>query len=160
MEIKMVNTDKVSEENKKVFFEYMEKTSKEFHDEAYQYLDKLYSIRNVLTYRPSSLLTKYLCYICGCLIMTQFTLCINDYINMILHGQNLIVSCIFGFVLMLVQIGALCVILYQAMLHDKNYRHTCYLKFKNSDCVKKYENNLLKKAEELNIELEIIDDEN
>ena len=159
MQIKMINPNKVSEENKKKFFDYMEEASKEFHDKAYKYLDGLYSIKNALYYRPKKLLIKICCYIIGIGIMIEFANAISDYINIILYSQNLLGNCLLNCLGIIIQLLLLVYILYGEMVRDSDYRHECYIKFINSDCVKQYEEKLLKKAFELNIELEVIRDE-
>ena len=57
--------------------------------------------------------------------------------------------------MIVVQTLLLTFILRNEMIQDSDYQHECYIKFIHSDCVKQYENKLLAKAKELNIELKI-----
>lgn len=155
----MINTDKINEENKAKFYEYMDEASKDFHKEASTYLDSLYSIKNVWTYRPSSTIIKLCTFVIYFCIMFEFATLMNAFIDFMVYNMNVLIQSLMSIIMLIFQFGAVIYLLYNAMIRDVEYRHDCYIKFVNSDCVKKYEGKLLKKASELNIELEVIRDD-
>ena len=155
MEIKMVNPDKVSEKNKMKFYEFMKEASEEFHIKAEKYLDNLYSVKSAWFYRPKKLLIKLGCYLIGIGMMFELVNAVDNYIGIILYNQNLLWNCLLNCSMIVVQTFLLTFILRNEMVQDSDYQHECYIKFIHSDCVKQYENKLLAKAKELNIELEI-----
>ena len=159
MEIKMTNADKISKENKAKFYEYMDEASKDFRKEANTYLDSLYSIKNVWTYSPSSTIIKLCTFVIYFCIMFEFATLMNAFINFMVYNVNGLIQSLVSIIILTFQFVAVIYLLYNAMIRDVEYRHDCYIKFVNSDCVKKYEGKLLKKASELNIELEVIRDD-
>lgn len=158
MEIKMLNPNKISKKNREQFYEYMEEASKEFHEEANEYLDGLYSMKSALFYRPKKLWLKIFCYFISVGIIGGLASVVSNYIDIILHNQSLVLNCLLDCAMIITQLMLLIYILYNEMLEDPDYRHECYIKFINSDCVKRYEEKLLKKAFELDIELKVIRD--
>lgn len=159
MEIKMTNADKISKENKVKFYEYMDEVSKDFRKEAGIYLDDLYSIKNVWTYSPSSTIIKLCTFVIYFCIMFEFVTLINAFIDFMVYNMNVLTQSLLSITLLAFQFVAVIYVLYNAMIRDAEYRHDCYIKFINSDCVKRYENKLLTKAFELDIELEVIRDD-
>ena len=159
MEIKMTNADKISEESKAKFYEYMDEASNDFRKEANIYLDSLYSIKNVWTYRPSSTIIKLCTFVIYFCIMFEFATLMDAFIDFMVYNVNGLVQSLMSIILLAFQFVAVIYLLYNAMIRDIEYRHDCYIKFVNSDCVKRYENKLLTKASELNIELEVIRDD-
>ena len=159
MQIKMINTDKISEETKAKFYEFMDEASRDFRKEAGAYLDKLYSIRNIWTYYPSSIIIKICSSIIYFCILFEVATLLNNYINYMIYNANVLLSSIISFIFLIFQFVLASYLLYGAMMRDEEYKHDCFIKFVNSDCVKKYEGKLLKKAAELNIELEVVRDD-
>lgn len=159
MEIKMTNADKISKENKVKFYEYMDEVSKDFRKEASIYLDGLYSIKNVWTYSPSSTIIKLCTFVIYFCIMFEFITLVNAFIDFMIYNMNVLIQSLMSITLLTFQFVAAIYVLYNAMIRDAEYRHDCYIKFINSDCVKRYENKLLTKAFELDIELEVIRDD-
>lgn len=160
MQIKMTNNDKINEETKIKFYEYMSKTSKDFYKEANKYIDNLFAFKNIFTYVPSSMIIKACIYIMYFFIVFEVVNILNCYINFTLYNMNTLNQIIISFIILIFQFLIVMYILYMSMTHDIEYRHECFLKFIHSDCVKQYEEKLLKKASELGLELEVIHDDN
>lgn len=159
MQIKMINTDKISEEAKAKFYEFMDEASKDFRKEANTYLDSLYSIKNVWTYSPNSTIIKLCTFVIYFCIMFEFATLMDAFIDFMVYNVNGLTQSLVSIIILTFQFAAVIYLLYNAMIRDVEYRHDCFIKFVNSDCVKKYEGKLLKKASELNIELEVIRDD-
>lgn len=163
MQIKILDKDKIPEKEREEFLKFLDVSTENFAKDAYNFLDELYSFKRSFIYRPNNFIVKCCCYIVGFCIMFEFVCLINHYINFILYNYNVLKLSIATFISFIFQLCLLSFMLYNDMLHDKNYRHECYIKLINSEMNKKYLNKLLEKANELNIKIEVIkdkDDEN
>lgn len=165
MRIKILNDNKILEKEREEFLKFFDITTENFKKEAHSFLESLYNFKSVFTYRPKGigLINKICIYFVAFGFVYYFTLIISNYIDVIIHNYNVLNLLIIESIEFILQFIILIYVLYNNMLNDDNYKHECYIKLINSKIYQKYLNQLLKKANELNIEIEIIkdkDDEN
>lgn len=158
MQFKILNINEITEENKIKFLKYIDETSKDFNKKAYEFISKSYSIKNIFKYKPSKTISKISIYIISFGLIVYITRIINEYINIMLYNIGSINTIILYSIASILQFLLLCAVLYLEMTNDKNYDKQCHEKLIKSEFNQKFIKNLLEKAKELNIIIEVINE--